>query len=473
MNERTIAREFYGELSYPDNRKIPVFVKYEYDELDITSIYGEIILLSPKEKHKDEYKIILGEENITLPLKINETYIIEKGNLKREISGKLTFSIRSISCGINNFHMSNPRIASACIMISPGELGINSIIKTSSPRGTIEYHHKKEKEIAWKTDIGTFSLHQTYNRFDNIENKRRIDQLAEQTQIAIDLKRLQNIDLQQIHKRILSACDDICCILGFCYRQSMTCYEIKYCFQEKEKSQIYVPFYKKVLSKNKSLTSSEPLVDVEKLYNGGFQILINALCRSSVKKSIKNSIQSLLASYENDRTVENSYFLAYSSLDSIVESLSSEYIKDSLIPAGKWKKIESCIRKSLNTISDNESDVYIHRIKRKLPELRRMSFFDKFLAVTKDRNICIDDILLEEEDIANASSIRNRLFHMANVISYTDMLKYLTIIQSIVERIILNLLDWPLDKLWLLHDVKLKGVISDDYSKLNQDVRII
>jgi len=159
-------------------------------------------------------------------------------------------------------------------------------------------------------------------------------------------------------------------------------------------------------------------------------------------------------------TLESSYFLAYSALDLVASIYNPNSLY--LLKSGKWKKLERTLREYIDSIADgHDLAEIIDSLKQKLPELRRASGDSRILEACNTLNVNTSDlwpIRGFENGLKSATGMRNDLFHSALAENAKELFNHLVRVRTLVERLLLKILDWPDDQIWVWYDQNLKQV---------------
>ncbi len=463
--ERNVSHGFYGSIINFCEKVIPVYAVYEYDDADITTINVDLILLDAKEKHQKLHKLIRDQFGSRMIIQDERGvhFVIEQMKNLKQGEGKVNIDVGSMTYGMEECVIEDPESVSIIAKISPSGIVSTEISRISHSDGNVEVDRLTDHTIEWNSDIGIFDVRKSYEHFTGQEKERKIYISVEYSKLYLDLPtETGKFDINAVREIIPEYFEHICTILSFCFRQPVWLYEIKYMISQGHDKPIMTPNKRTTFHKNLSLLPHEPLIDSRNLCRGGFHDLMEKYWKTPIRDGIKNSIQFLASSH--NRTLEESYFLAFSALDSITEIVISQIGFDTSIPKTDWKKIEKSLRNSLNSVN-SVNYIYVNRIKNKLPELRRMSFADKLLIVVDHLKIDVIDLWTKDglsEGVMKSSQIRNNLFHMSNVQSYSALFDSMIRIRHLTERIILRCLDWPKDKLWMLHDLSLVNVNNNE-----------
>lgn len=118
------------------------------------------------------------------------------------------------------------------------------------------------------------------------------------------------------------------------------------------------------------------------------------------------------------------------------------------------------MRGTLGTIHEQLGmSSYIERVKKKLPELKGSTTFDKILYCCKKLDVSANDLWQNdglEAGLDKALRMRNQLFHRTfceePYFLYVNCIR----IQVLNERLILKYLKWPEAKIWRRYDQKLR-----------------
>lgn len=158
--------------------------------------------------------------------------------------------------------------------------------------------------------------------------------------------------------------------------------------------------------------------------------------------------------------LESSYFLAYSALDlvSAIHDPTALY----LLSSAKWKKLEKALRENLNTIAKEQHLIDIlEALKAKLPELRRASGDKRIIEACEALRVNTSDLWPNEgfePGLKIATGMRSDLFHSALAANHQELVRHLVRVRTLVERMLLRVLDWPDDQIRVWYDQDLRFV---------------
>lgn len=135
-----------------------------------------------------------------------------------------------------------------------------------------------------------------------------------------------------------------------------------------------------------------------------------------------------------------------------------------VLTTSRWKKFEREIRKKIDELIplSNDGDQEIRdKLCEKVPELKRTTLVRRVSIACERYKPKTSDLWVDvpfEEGIERAARARNGLFHVAgagvDVMIGLDLIR----IRTFTERLILKLLAWPDEDLWVWYDQNLKWV---------------
>ena len=201
------------------------------------------------------------------------------------------------------------------------------------------------------------------------------------------------------------------------------------------------------------------MINYRNLIDGGLQRLLRTFQNCERAEEISRVIDFLASSYKMV-TLESSYFLAYSALDlvSAIHDPTALY----LLSSAKWKKLEKALRENLNTIAKEQHLIDIlEALKAKLPELRRASGDKRIIEACEALRVNTSDLWPNEgfePGLKIATGMRNDLFHSALAANHQELVRHLVRVRTLVERMLLRILDWPDDQIWVWYDQNLRFV---------------
>jgi hypothetical protein len=316
--------------------------------------------------------------------------------------------------------------------------------------------------VAGKIEVprkfGILEVAQRYAHYHSTEYGNDITHSVERLSITSTLSDNSGQDWFSINQTIEQEVRAICRLLSFCYRQPVHHYEIEY-FRHASGNPRKRIWRRRLSAPESTIKQQDELINYRNLINGGLERLLRNFENAQRADEIARVIDFLSSSYKMV-TLESSYFLAYSALDLVasIHDPESQY----LFKSGKWKKLEKVLRDYLDSIADSHSITgVVNELKQKLPELRRMSGDSRIIKACNALNINTSDLWPNEGfevGLKTATGMRNDLFHSALAEDTSELFKHLVRVRTLVDRLLLKILDWPDDQIWVWYDQNLKFV---------------
>lgn len=473
MNERIQNIRFNGYLVMPDTERIPVAVSISYDKLDATSLDITLTVISEANNLRDIHeKIYINRGNNLLienawnageTLTICEVYGIPKNN-----AGIITVSARSILSGIRNKIIPE---CSKCIIeakLSPGGLLSKNSCTIHHQNGSVEIHELDIEVSYWNTDLGKIYISKKSEFFkDKIFNKDGLLRV-DCTSAFLELTDVCDLCLSDFHESFTKHLDVICSVLSLAYRVPVQPYEISYIFifiENNPHPELILPTLQRFrLLENQEQTTVEPLLASWNLDGDKFHKIANAIYNNRISNAISKSI--LYLSISRTKYLEEAYFLCFVSLEFIIGEISKSNNIITSIPSGPWKRIElklrSCIKCIISKLSTDDATLeYYEDILIKLPELKRHSFNNNLLKVINALDVSTEGLwegINFKDGLKNATKIRNQLFHIGEVSSFSDMHSNLVRLRFLSERILLKVIGLQQDNVWKWNDLELRNI---------------
>ncbi|NPA08448.1 MAG: hypothetical protein GXO46_05630 [Chlorobi bacterium] len=466
MNSEINKFEYRGFVA----NKIPVLLKIEYGKYDPEKISSELILLGAKEDFGRKFSACLGGDEYG-NLKITGDKDDSHQVVLRNITGwtyqnnNAKLYIDSFEYGISDNPIKNPENIYITVELTP-----SGILKKWGARelhydGSIKFRNDYPDEIEWDLDIGkgkAFTRY-TYEEHKIFDNNATIQ--IERPCLTFEIDTELNLSTYEIKEIVENEARDFSLILSLCYRKLVNWYEIEFLIRPKNGSyDSVIPIIrKKVYTKNYPDHEDE-LINYRDLIKGGLPTLVEKFRSSPLIESLRRSI-TFLASSESNQTTEIKYFLSIISLESFCDGF-VKFERDNVrIPSGKWKKIEKLLRNSLNALSKQKDlSGYIETIKKKLPELKRITTLDKIIYCCKTLGVNANDLWPKDglkDGLNKALNMRNQLFHRAYYEDPYFLYANFIRIKILTERLILKHLHWPDEKIWRWYDQKMRRLKVD------------
>ncbi|EGV28028.1 hypothetical protein ThidrDRAFT_4185 [Thiorhodococcus drewsii AZ1] len=449
----------------PGAERIPVAVNIFYDKLDATSLDVTLTVISGAENLRDIHEKIYINRGKDLLIEnawsdgeavtVNGIYGISQNN-----AGIITISAQSILIGIGGRIIPE---SSKCIIeakLSPGGLLSKNSTRILNSNGSVEIHELDLEGSYWDIDFGRMYIGKKSEFFeDKILNRSALFSF-DCTSAFLELTDVCGLCLGDVHEKLTTHLEIICSVLSLAYRVPVRIYEIRYTFiRENSHPELSLPTLQRFrLLENQERTKGEPLLASWNLAGYKFHKIANATLKSSISSAVSKAI--LYLSLSRTKYLEEAYFLCFMSLEFIIEEiLKSKNIRTS-IPSGPWKRIEGSLRACVKLDTDDSLHEYYDEIVIKFPELKRFSFNNKLLKAINVLEVNTEGLWKEmkfEDGLKDATKIRNQLFHSGEVTSFSDMHSNLIRLQFLSERILLKVLGWQQDDVWMWNDFELRN----------------
>lgn len=312
-----------------------------------------------------------------------------------------------------------------------------------SPRKTVEYSYtgnvtvKDVIFISYTFPNGDSLVFDKY--YKHIEKKEMYDSTLTFSELVarFDFKRTNHkaINFEQI--------DDFLMLTSFADRQRCACLG----WETHSDSQI-VRYYRGDMS--------VPVFSSKHGYNDTLieYLHYEKFISKAYEKFTKSSDMTLLrqAIYgviNRSSTIESNYLRLYSSLETLIYIYRKENNLEMVLEATQWTKLRKSIEQTIknNVPAGKESR---KRLYEKLPEINRVSFAEAYEAFCSFYEVDTKDLWPISNRIGGASltDIRNRIVHGNHYypFQYQALVSAGEHLRWTLERMILNLLDWPFEK---------------------------
>lgn len=254
------------------------------------------------------------------------------------------------------------------------------------------------------------------------------------------------IDADLILNEIIPSIDEILLIASIACRTRTVC--VGWQASDNESISNFYRGFLSTPSGNQTRTLDRGLVsaaDFETFITNSFQVFQN----SHYKKAIESSIHAILG-IENG-TIESSFLTLYAALEELLFSFRKENEYEVIFDKSNWKEF----KKGLMSWIKSHPEISIPKEKRcliydKLNELNRISASTAFKKMCCHLEIDLNDLwpVYGNSQKATLSSIRNALTHgsFPSEYAFPYLATALDHLQWTLERILLTLLDWPIDQ---------------------------
>jgi hypothetical protein len=445
----------------PMGTKIPLVVTIEYERHDPTTLSTELLVLGDdKERGATavslqrpfHFELKLPSDEPGAPsVKLSGIHSISGGGAEVSISAS------KAQIGITGELQEEELVWIVKAELTPSGILQAAGIRTHSYTGEISVERIKTGEITVSTKLGELQVGDRYAYYDSEEYGNKVTHSVQRAAITGSIKIPKGENLASINEALTEEIIDICTILSFCYRQPVDFYEIWYVTDPNTtpRERMQEAIVRRRLRSVSNRIRNDELIHHDNLIDGGLNKLVANYKKSAHKDEITRAISFLAASYKVD-FLESAYFLAYSALDLIA---SASNVEDSyLLATSKWKKVQKLLRAYIDSIAEKEEITSVaEQIKEKVPELRRASGDKRIIGACHILGVKIDDLWRKdgfEAGLKSATRIRNRLFHAAGG-DIDDSHVNLIRIRTLIERLLLKVLEWPDERTWVWKDQEL------------------
>jgi len=464
MNRNTGYRlQFRGNLQVDERALCPIIATVEFDRHDPTSLEVQLRLIGTENENRAASSYLRNFPYDHLHLKNEEDSAQSvqvlgiNGYEIGDVAAVYVPDFLQIGISADSFVSDTPCHVKAELTPSGilGQPKINELFYTGDARVKPIIQGKVEVS----TELGNIEVGQRYAYFNSEQHGNAITHSVERLSVTggISIPSMNNLfSTNEIVEREVQS---ICTVLSLCYRQPVQHYEIEYlCTLPTVRNPRKRITRRRLPAANITIKQDE-LINYRNLIDGGLQRLLRDFQNSERAEEISRVIDFLASSYKIV-TLESSYFLAYSALDLV------SAIRDPtalfLVSASKWKKLEKALRENLNMIANEQKLVdVLDELKGKLPELRRSSGDKRIIKACEALNVNTSDLWPNEGfelGLKTATGMRNDLFHSALAENRHELYRHLVRVRTLVERMLLKLLNWPDDQIWVWYDQNLKFV---------------
>jgi hypothetical protein len=464
MNRDTVySLQFRGTLQINENNSCPIVATIEFELHDPTSQKIDLHLIGSQKENqfassylrnflRRDYLLLKNEEVLSHPVEVLGIRGYEVAGLHASIvADRIQIGLsKNLPITQNAGFFMKAELTPSGILVQPKT-------RELSYTGDTRISPIVQCKIEVPSSFGTFEVARRYAHYHSTEYGNDITHSVERLSITSRLSDDTGQDWFFINQTIEEEVRAICRILSFCYRQPVHHYEIEYFRLASGNPRKRI--WRRRLSAPESTIKQDELINYRNLVNGGLERLLRNFTNSPRVEEIARAIDFLSSSYKMV-TLESSYFLAYSALDlaASIHDPESQY----LFKSGKWKKLEKVLRDYLDSIADSHSITgVVNELKQKLPELRRMSGDSRIIKACKALNINTSDLWPREGfeiGLKSATGMRNDLFHSALAEDTSELFKHLVRVRTLVDRLLLKILEWPDDQIWVWYDQNLKFV---------------
>jgi len=324
--------------------------------------------------------------------------------------------------------------------LTPNSYLAPSMITNTSYTGDIKHERIRIKEF----DFGILNIKFDHQFFclsspeDEVRQKRCLVGTLSHSCKATDADLILN--------EIIPSIDEILLIASIACRTRTAC--IGWQASDNESISSFYRGFLSTPSGNQTRTLDRGLVsetNFETFITNSFQVFQN----SSYKKAIESAIHAIL--HIENSTIESSFLTLYAALEELLLCFRKENEYEVILDKSNWEEF----KKDLMSWIKSHPEINIPKEKRcliydKLNELNRISASTAFKKMCCHLEIDLNDLwpVYGNRKMATLSSIRNALTHgsFPSEYAFPYLATALDHLQWTLERIILTLLNWPIDQ---------------------------
>jgi hypothetical protein len=327
--------------------------------------------------------------------------------------------------------------------------------------GTISWLGNERQGIRWNTRLGEAELLDTYEYIHEKVAFEKVLVRFQKYQIALKITSdPPTTSLLSLLVEVKDLLDEPLLVLSFLSRKLITWYNAQATFLSADHStephRIAYARYQQALGYEPD-TSTDSLqfnvpVNKQALKEGVFQILLQNYRNSSLKNTIRQTIQYLMLSHERGY-FEAQLGLVYAALESLVDGLSKHHNLTYLMGNSKFSKLSKELEETIfdklsqilgEVIQEKVTDEDIAKqMIGKLPELRRPPIRERLLKLIEKHNL--NRLRFNADTVTTVEGIikrRNTYIHTGTV-DYDQHIDDLLLLQELIELWILSLLGCP------------------------------
>ncbi len=366
-------------------------------------------------------------------------------------------SVSAVQIGITKAQLSEDKKLNVTVRLQPSGILCLPAIHNQMFTGEVIIEPVETGTVEIDVAGGKLEARETY---EYNKHEQHGDNVTDRIQRATILGKIEvnkENTLWDAHERLKDELRIVCSALSLCYRQTVDFYEIEYLDLDDDSTRRSI--FRRKWPKCKKKLSGDELINTRSLINGGLQRLIDGIGSLDRSEDIHRAIRFLATSYEE--TAEIAYFMAFSAMETIV-SCCLDKAGEFITGSSKWKTIERTLKEAIQTGLDSE---FHEPLIGRLPELKRQALTVRIETACKKFHPKTDDLwstLSFEDGVRRAASIRNGLFHSANATHDSTLVFDLIRIRHFSERLLLKLVGWKDEDIWVWYDQQLKWVNSND-----------
>ena len=459
--ESKTSLRFSGNAVFAEKVKIPAVLTLDYDKHGPSEILGRIspvgIITDPMQRiwfHNPAMpKEIIFEAQSPIGTHIRLHAFTSVSRSQSEIS----FNANVCEIGLSDFDIKDAEIAVVTILLTNAKCLSKRQRRMHHYDGNIVVKPSYPEEIEWKTAFGVAQarMHYVYEDVTVLGDKAVVQMRT--PSVSVKLDSTQSHLITDVMQGLKQEMRDACMLLALCSRQRVDWFDIGMTLRVRGPHFVNVAQPKIRHSANKINYSErfEELINHSNLVKGGFEKLLAKFRASPHSELLRRTIPFLVVSYAPGFT-ETKYFLCYSALNALCDRIAKVTPE---LSESQWKRIESELKKALRDILTKEGNTDgFELMAKKIPEIKRAPEMEVMLDAIARAGVKADDLWKNKPlatGLNEARKMRNALFHAANRADIFEMEDNLTRLRILTERLTLNLLEWPADKIWKWYDQEL------------------
>lgn len=458
--------EFQGAMELPENNSSHCVVSIQYQQWNPELLEVNLLWLGNENEKRRAGMALrsLNKNHISLesfdghypPVELLGIRSASLRNFGSSVHSS-TITLSAIQIGITKKCSVNETKLHVVVRLQPSGILCLPTIHSQSFTGEVEVEHIEEGKVEFVVLGGRFEARETYEYNKKNQFGDKITHQIQRASMFGELIIKPSENLLDVHELFKKELKKVCSVLSLCYRQTVDYYEIEYM----DLNNIGSPpsLFRRKWQACKVKNSFEELIHARALVNGGLQRLVSGIECSNRKDDIYRGIQFLSDSYQ--ASAEIAYFMAFSAMETIV-SCCLDKSEEQVANSSKWKKIEKALKKTI--LSEVEESVQELMIS-KLAELKRPPLISRINKACQKYSPKTNDLwpaLSFEKGLDRAISIRNGLFHSADSKDNLPLVEDLMRVRYFSERLLLKLIGWKDEDIWVWNDQELKRINYND-----------
>jgi len=466
MNTSSTKRiQFQGHLGLEQGKAPQIVTTIEYEWHDPSSLKIELLLIGNEDEQEAASSFLRNRRynHIWLYSDDDQVPSVEVLGIHRitESGPHISIGAGAVQVGLTKEPLPQDMKYYIKVELIPSGILSKAGIRKLRYTGDISFEPIVEGEIEVSSRFGILQAEERFDHYESVEFGNRVIKTVQRASITGSIDLPKGTHLFTVNENLGTEIEDIRLMLSFCYRQTVDYYEIHYLPDPKKARELKLN--ESLLRRKRDAPigkiDQEELINYRNLIDGGLNRLLKSYLNFEHKDQLSRGVRFLSASYKTP-TLESSYFLSYSALESVIGACSAT--SPFLLKSTKWENVGRLLREHLDQIAAAEGlEEVVGQMKEKLPELRRAPSDRRILEVCHTLNVKIADLWPREgfeAGIKKATKMRNDLFHSALCENPQDLSDNLIRLRTLTERILLKALKWPDDQIWVWYDQNLKWI---------------